>query len=302
MQITIYRTKKRKERLSINIYDIWFSNLDISNRVKIKLLEDYGNSKNVWELEESELVKNEVNSKYILKILDKNNRVHLDKYLTIMERYSIKLVSCNDFEYPTSLKYIENKPAYLYVRGKIENLYDDCVAIVGSRNASSYGKFVAKKISKEIADRNVNVVSGLAVGIDKYAHLGALESKIGKTIAVLGSGILDSDLYPLENKKVFERILENNGTIITEFKLGCKPEKYNFPLRNRIISGISKKIIVVEAKENSGSLITVNYALEQGKEVFAVPGNITSINSKGTNNIIFEGARIFRDVEDIFNS
>ena len=140
----------------------------------------------------------------------------------------------------------------------------------------------------------------MALGVDKYAHLGALDSKLGKTIAVLGTGIGDNDVYPFENKKVFERILENNGTIISEFKLGTKPEKYNFPMRNRIISGLSKKIIVVEAKENSGSLITVNYALEQGKDIFAVPGNITSLNSSGTNKLIAEGAQIFTGINEIF--
>ena len=203
-------------------------------------------------------------------------------------------------EYPEKLKYIENRPAFLYVRGKLKNLYDNCVAIVGSREASSYGKYVTRKISKEIADRKINVVSGLALGIDKYAHLGALDSKIGKTIAVLGTGVSDNEIYPYENKKVFERILENDGTIISEFKLGTKPEKYNFPLRNRIISGLSKKIIVVEARQKSGSLITAEYAINQGKDVYAVPGNITSNNSYGTNKLIEEGAFIFKNVDDLF--
>ena len=128
-----------------------------------------------------------------------------------------------------------------------------------------------------------------------------MESKIGKTIAVIGTGISDFEIYPDENKKIFERILENNGTIVSEFRIGTKPEKYNFPLRNRIISGLSEKIIVVEAKENSGSLITAEYALEQGKEVYAVPGNITSENSIGTNNLIKEGAYLFSKIEDVLN-
>lgn len=172
--------------------------------------------------------------------------------------------------------------------------------IVGSRYATLYGKQIARKIAKEISDRNVNVVSGLAIGIDKYAHLGALESNIGNTIAVLGTGISNNEIYPYENKKVFERILEENGTIISEFKLGTKPEKQNFPLRNRIISGISKKLIVVEAKEKSGSLITADYALAQGRDVYAVPGNITSTNSFGTNKMISEGAFIFTNTEELF--
>lgn len=223
----------------------------------------------------------------------------LEKYANYIEKYNIKIISFKDKEYPDKLLYIKNKPIFLYVRGKMENLYSDNIAVIGSRNATPYGIYVARKISKELADKNINIVSGLAVGIDKYAHLGALDSNIGKTIAVLGTGVSDSEIYPLQNKKIFERILENNGTIISEFKLGTKPEKYNFPLRNRIISGISDKILVVEATEKSGSLITVEYGLEQGKDVFAVPGNITSLNSVGTNRLIEEGAYIFKNVSDI---
>ncbi len=255
----------------IKIYDIWFSNLDISNKLKLKLLEKFENTEEIWKLKEVELEGIGVSQKSTLKILDVKFRLSLDKYAKFMERNKIELILCNDKRYPSSLSEIDDKPACLYVRGIVENLYDDCIAIVGSRDATEYGKSIARKFAKEIADRNVNVVSGLARGIDKYAHLGALESKIGKTIAVLGTGVLDEDIYPLQNKRVFERILELDGTIISEFKLGTKPEKYNFPYRNRIISGLSKKVLVVESSEKSGSLITANYALEQGKDVFAVP-------------------------------
>ena len=146
---------------------------------------------------------------------------------------------------------------------------------------------------------NLNIVSGLAVGIDKYAHLGALESKIGKTIAVLGTGVNKETLYPLENKRIYERILENEGTIISEYPIYTKPIPYHFPARNRIISGLSEKIIVVEATNKSGSLITVDFALEQGKEVWAVPGNINSINSEGTNKLIRDGANVFLNSKDL---
>lgn len=236
------------------------------------------------------------------KILNIQKRIKIEKYLEYIEKNNIKLLTFRDKEYPQKLKYIKNKPAFLYVRGNLENIYSDNVAIVGSRDASEYGKYISRKISKEIADRNINIVSGLAIGIDKYAHLGALDSDIGKTIAVLGTGISNEEIYPLQNKKIFERILENDGTIISEFKLGTKPERYNFPLRNRIISGISDKIIVVEAKERSGSLITVDYALEQGKDIYAVPGNITSVNSIGTNKLIEEGAYILKNVNDLFEN
>ena len=283
-----------------NIYDIWFSNIDVSNSVKLRLIEYFKESKKIWEADKKLLLEYGFKEMSINKILDNNYKVGLEKYANFIEKNNIDLLLCNSNKYPEKLKCIENRPAFLYVRGKLENLYGDSVAIVGSRESSNYGNSVAKKISKELADRNINIISGLATGIDKYAHLGALESKIGKTIAVLGTDVLENNFYPKENKRIFEKILENNGTIVSEFKLGTKAEKYNFPRRNRIISGLSEKIIVVEAKEKSGSLITVDYGLEQGKDIFAVPGNINSSNSKGTNKMILEGAKIFTNVEDIF--
>ncbi len=283
----------------INPYEVWFSNLNISNKEKIKLLNSY-TPEQIWNMDEKKL--NNINEKenVIKEILNDNNKRNLKGYLKYIENNNIELIYFNDIKYPLKLRNIDNFPAFIYVRGNIENLYCDNVAIVGSREATYYGINIAKKISKEIADKNINVISGLAIGIDKAAHLGALESKFGKTIAVIGTGVSDTEVYPFQNKKIFERILENNGTIISEFKLGTKPEKHNFPLRNRIISGLSEKIIVVEAKEKSGSLITVEFALEQGKDVFAVPGNINSENSKGTNNLIKEGAYVFSSIDDIF--
>lgn len=275
-----------------NFYDVWFSYIDLSNNIKLKLLEKYS-------LKEIFDISFECDKKMENKILN-YKRLNLDKYFNYLEKYNIQVISFKDKRYPDLLKNIENKPSYLYIRGNLENLYSDNVAIVGSRNATEYGKKVARKISKELADKNINIVSGLALGIDKYAHLGALDSIIGKTIAVLGTGVSDDEIYPFQNKKIFERILENDGTIISELRLGTKPEKFNFPLRNRIISGISKKVIVVEATENSGSLITANYALEQGKDIYAVPGNITSKNSIGTNKLIEDGAYIFKSIQDIF--
>lgn len=171
--------------------------------------------------------------------------------------------------------------------------------IVGCRLATNYGKNVARTIAKQLADRNINIVSGLAIGIDKYAHLGALDSDIGKTVAVLGCGLGDEEVYPYQNKKVFERILEKGGCILSEYPIGTKPEQAHFPARNRIISGLSDKVIVVEARNRSGSLITVNWALEQGKDVFAVPGNLFSKNHVGTNNLIKDGAFLFSSIEDL---
>lgn len=281
-------------------YDVWLSNINISNKRKLELLKKFKDVKEIWKLDKKDLEKLNLKENEIDNILNNFEKKKVEKYIDYMEKHDIMLISYLSKKYPDSLKFIENKPAFLYIRGNIENLYEDCVSIVGARNASFYGKNIARKISKELADKNINIVSGLAVGIDKFAHLGALDSQIGKTIAVIGTGISDNEVYPFENKKIFEKILEKDGTIVSEFKLGTKPLKYNFPLRNRIISGLSKKIIVVEATENSGSLITADFALEQGKDVYAVPGNITSENSLGTNELIKQGAYLFTKIEDLF--
>ena len=284
----------------IDEYEVWLSNINISNKRKIELLKKFRTAKKIWNLDKKSLEKLDLKESEINNILENEEKRNLEKYVNYMVKHNILLVSCFSEKYPDSLKFIDNRPVFLYIRGNIENLYEDCIAIVGSRNASIYGRNVARKIARELADRNINIVSGLAAGIDKFAHLGALESKTGKTIAVLGTGISDNEIYPFENKKVFENILENKGTIISEFKLGTKPLKYNFPLRNRIISGLSKKLIVVEAAQNSGSLITADFALEQGKDIYAVPGNITSENSVGTNELIKQGAYLFNKIDDLF--
>ncbi len=284
----------------IDEYEVWLSNINISNKRKIELLKKFRTAKKIWNLDKKSLEKLDLKESEINNILENEEKRNLEKYVNYMVKHNILLVSCFSEKYPDSLKFIDNRPVFLYIRGNIENLYEDCIAIVGSRNASIYGRNVARKIARELADRNINIVSGLAAGIDKFAHLGALESKTGKTIAVLGTGISDNEIYPFENKKVFENILENKGTIISEFKLGTKPLKYNFPLRNRIISGLSTKLIVVEAAKNSGSLITADFALEQGKDIYAVPGNITSENSVGTNELIKQGAYLFNKIDDLF--
>ena len=184
----------------------------------------------------------------------------------------------------------------LYSKGNLKNINNESVAIVGSRMASIYGKKNAYYFSYELAKRNVNIVSGLAKGIDSYSHIGALKAK-GKTIAVIGCGI--DKIYPKENEKLYHEILKNDGLIISEYIVGTRPEKTNFPRRNRIISGISDAIIVVEAGAKSGSLITANHAINQGKEVWAIPGNINLANSVGTNELIKDGANVLTKLGDI---
>lgn len=203
----------------------------------------------------------------------------------------------NEF-YPQQLKNIYNPPNKIYVLGNKEILKERGIAIVGARRATEYGKKVAFKFSKELSASGINIISGLAVGIDTYAHLGSLQQEcIGKTIGVLGSGL--DVIYPKQNINLAKEILKRGGCIISEYPLGTKPEKIHFPQRNRIISGLSKGVLVVEASEKSGSLITADFALEQGKDVFAIPGDIWKLTSIGTNSLIKQGAKLVNDYVDI---
>ena len=213
-----------------------------------------------------------------------------------LNKNKIKIIKIEDKDYPEKLKNIYNPPKELYVLGNEKILNETAIAIVGSRNCTKYGAQNAYKFAYEIAKRNICVISGLAKGVDAYSHKGAVLAK-GKTIAVLGCGL--DVIYPSENFELYKKIVQAGGTIITEYPLGTKPKRYNFPERNRIISGLSEKILVIEAKERSGALITVDYALEQGKDVYAIPGNITSLNSVGPNELIKEGAFIVTNIQDI---
>lgn len=210
----------------------------------------------------------------------------------------IEEISIKNNEYPNQLKHIYDPPAKLYVLGNRSILNQKNFAIVGSRKATEYGKKVAMQISKELSENSLNIVSGLAIGIDSYAHLGCLQVKdAGKTIAVLGSGL--DVIYPKENRKLAEQIINSGGCIISEYPIGSKIEKNNFPQRNRIISGLSEGILVVEASKKSGALITAEFGIEQGKEVFAVPGDINREQSEGCNLLIKDGANVVTSSQDI---
>lgn len=205
------------------------------------------------------------------------------------EVIKIQTINENDLSYPNYLYNICDRPKKLHVLGNIENLRERCIAIVGARNCTTYGEIAAKKLAYVLAQKGYVIVSGLARGIDSYAHIGALMAK-GKTIAVLGHGL--NTIYPSINKELAKKIIYNDGTIITEYDLHSKIQKVNFRKRNRIISGLCSSVIVVEATKKSGSLITANFALEQGRSVYAVPGNIDNPNSEGTNDLIKNGAQI----------
>ena len=227
-------------------------------------------------------------------IKDFNKWKKIEEDIQLIKKHNADIITYQDHIYPRSLLNIYDFPPFLYVKGLLrEN--DINIAVVGSRLASTYGKFSTERLCRELALKGITVVSGLARGIDSAAHKGALAGK-GRTIAVLGCGL--DVIYPSENEKLYEEIV-SQGAVITEFPFGSPPAASNFPARNRIISGISLGVVVVEANEKSGSLITAKLALEQGREVFAVPGSIDSAGSRGTHKLIKQGAKLIENVYDI---
>jgi len=221
-------------------------------------------------------------------------RKELDRELKLMEKRGVYAISVFDANYPQNLKNSYSPPIVIYVRGGIKPEDADAVALVGSRMPSHYGIATCERLSSDLASRGITVVSGMARGIDTAAHTGALRS--GRTIAVLGSGL--NQVYPPENKKLADEIC-GKGAVISEFPMDTPPNRFNFPRRNRVISGLSLGVIVIEAGKNSGALITANFALEENREVFAVPGRIDSKVSTGTNSLIKEGAKLVERAEDI---
>ncbi len=215
--------------------------------------------------------------------------------LDLAAKQHIRIVSIFEKSYPANLKNIFSPPILLYVKGRLFTQDVAAIAMVGSRKPTIYGRLTAERLAAELAGKGMTVVSGMARGIDTASHHGALRVK-GRTIAVLGSGI--DVIYPAENKGLAEQIADS-GAVISEFPIGTPPLSKNFPRRNRIISGLSLGVVVVEAARKSGSLITVGFALEQGREVFAVPGKIDSYASKGTHSLIKEGAKLVEDSDDI---
>lgn len=258
-----------------------------------------------------------IGEKTIQYILNKQIKDNVERHIEYMRKNNIDIISIYDKEYPSRLKEIYDPPISLYSKGDIRILNKKAIGIVGCREVTEYGKSASKYFSYHLARKRINIISGLAKGVDSYAHIGAICAKMGKnnpqissypqekenkncgkTIAVVGNGL--DMVYPKENEWLANQIIEEGGAILSEYPLGTKPNKMNFPARNRIISGMSEGILVVEAKEKSGTLITVDFALEQGRDVFVVPGNINSINSVGTNRLIQQGAKLVTNYNEIF--
>lgn len=278
-------------------YWIWLSLIkNLGSKRKLKLLELYKTPEKIYKLTKEELMNINGIGEIIANdiIISKNEKI-LNYHIKYMEENNIKIINICEKNYPQLLKEIYDPPVSLYVKGNIEILNSKNIGIVGCRECTEYGKKAAKYFAYNLAKQNINIVSGLARGVDSYAHLGSLST--GRTVAVLGNGL--DMIYPKENIELANAIIRRGGAIISEYPCGTNPDKMNFPARNRIISGMSNGIIVIEAKEKSGTLITVDFALEQGREVFVVPGNINSINSVGTNDLIKQGAKLVTTYSDI---
>ncbi len=279
-------------------YWVWFSSLvKINTRKRFELLEYYREPAYLWHASEEELKRLAmIESSDVGHIIDRQFRSETQKHYDNLVAADVDIITMRDSLYPEELKYIYDPPVVLYAKGSLAR--DEArVAVVGSRRATTYGLETAEKLSEGLAGNGVTIVSGMARGIDSKAHNGALAVN-GRTIAVLGCGL--DIVYPSENKELMKRICKS-GAVMSEYLPGTPPAAFNFPARNRIISGISKGVVVVEANDKSGSLITANYALEQGKEVFAIPGNINCGNSTGTNKLIRDGAKIVLELGDILD-
>lgn len=240
----------------MDIYDVWFSRVEISNSKKIELL-SYYEPKKIWTMDRKMLDYIGLDDITASKILDIKYRDNLEEYFKYLKNHRIHLMTLKDYYYPQKLMDIPDFPAYLFIKGNKKILEEDSVAIIGSRYCTGQGKQLSYNTAKELGDKNINVVSGLANGIDTYAHLGSLSSSFGKTIAVLANGLASQDLYPPENLKLAKEIVKQGGALVSEYIIGTKAKKEYFPIRNRIVSGLANKILVVEAGEKSGTLITV---------------------------------------------
>ncbi len=261
------------------------------------LLNWFGNLPAAWTASEAQLKQCGLDPQPTANLVATRTQIDLEAELTKVERTGAWLVTLADHRYPSLLSQLPDAPTVLYVRGTLTPEDNRALSIVGTRKATTYGRDVAYDLAKQLAHNGVTVVSGLAHGIDTAAHRGAIDGD-GRTIAVLGCGI--DRIYPADNRELAHEI-SRQGAIISEFPLGTPPEGRNFPRRNRVISGTALGVLVVEADLGSGALITAEMALDQGREVFAIPGNIYNHTSRGTNRLIQDGAKLVMSVSDILD-
>ena len=277
-------------------YWVGFNHIPGIGRVRLnQLLNHFGSLEAAWGATSEQLKQAGLDASSIDAIRHCRPGVSPDAEMEKLERLSVKVVTCREDSYPARLKEIYDYPPLLYMRGSLEPGDEWCLAVVGTRRPTAYGRQITEEIVTELARNKIMVVSGLARGIDSVAHRSALAAG-GRSIAVLASGV--DIIYPAENAGLADNLMEN-GALISEYPLGCRPRPEFFPRRNRILSGLSLGVLVIEAGQGSGALITANLALEQNREVFAIPGSILSAASKGTNHLIQEGAKLVTDCVDI---
>jgi DNA processing protein len=285
-----------KDDMSDLKYWVGFNRIQGLGRAKFSCLEThFGDLERAWKASAAELKAAGLDSKSIEAIVVSRPDISPDSELERLERNHIKPLTWNDSAFPARLKEIYDVPPVLYVRGDITPEDEWTIAVVGTRRATIYGREVTERLVTELVRNRITVVSGLARGIDSIAHRTALESG-GRTIAIFACGL--DIVYPPENVKLAQAVIEH-GAIVSEYPLGTKPKADHFPRRNRIMSGISLGVLVTEAGEGSGAMITASLALEQNREVFAVPGSILSPASRGVNRLIKEGAKLVSEVQDI---
>src|SRR5690349_2069030 len=270
----------------------------IGPRAAAKVLQRFGSAEAVYKATRAELEHLRLPPEAVDTIIARELLARAEAEINEVKKLGGDILLLDDGVYPTSVREIYDPPIVLYVKGAWSDCLErPCIGVVGSRRCSTYGQNAANMLARDLAEHGVTVVSGFARGIDAAAHRGALEAG-GCTVAVLGTGI--DEVYPRDHKQLATEILDRGGAIVSQFPLGTPPVSENFPYRNRIISGLSLGVVVVEAAENSGSLITARLALEQGREVFAVPGNLTNRNSFGTNYLIKgAGAKLVQQWQDV---
>ena len=267
----------------------------IGNHIYKRLIDCFGSPGHVFEAPSQALLQVEgMSQRLVTSIRHHKMPDSLQKEMDQVVEKGYRIVPLTSRDYPSLLREIPDPPPFLYVYGNLDSSINK-LSIVGSRNATAYGISTTKRLSASLASFGITIVSGMAIGIDTAAHEGTMQGK-GKTIAVLGSGL--ERVYPPENRRLFHEISQN-GAVISEFALMTEPEAYNFPIRNRIISGLSLGTVVVEATRKSGSLITARLAAEQNREVFAVPGSVSSFKSMGSHTLIKQGAKLVENVQDI---
>jgi len=277
-------------------YWVGFSLVPGIGRVKLAQLESYfANLENAWKAGPGDLKHAGLDGNSIRAITSYRPQISLEAEMEKINRHGVKVLTYHDSDYPSRLKEIYDYPPILYVRGSLLPEDEWCLSVVGTRRATVYGRQVAEEIAADLAQSKITIVSGLAKGIDTVAHRSALDAG-GRSIAICGCGL--DIVYPAENAELARRLIQQ-GALISEYPLGTRPRAENFPRRNRILSGISLGVLVVEAGNNSGAMITAHLALEQNREIFAIPGSILSPVSKGANHLIQEGAKLVCDYTDI---